>query len=630
MAGGRPPRWRWLASCVFALAAATASAQVPLQVELTAPELSAAERQATQQLIDDVLARLPARMQQAAQTPLQLRWRQDLPAHVQGRATGRRLGLDRRLLAPLLQQDDAAWQHARAALIHEIAHALDRSAQGRWSRQTRFLDLAGWQQRPLLPGRSRNRNSLRSPDLYELHSPAEFFAVNLEHYLLDPDYRCRRPALHAWMQTQLGSVPGAAPAACTQTLPLMQADEQAGSIALVGVDPGRVYQVDYLLAEGNNQLMSRWGHSMLRLVICAPGRVPGPACRMDLQYHLVLSFRAFVGDVQISSLRGLTGSYPSRLYVLPLNRVIDEYTKVELRPVSSTPLALRPEEIQALLQQAAQLHWAYDGRYYFISNNCAVETWKLLHDGVPRFGEQPLASITPTGLLARLRRQELSSASPSDRAQAIREGYYFESAAAHHAAVFGVARRALALPVQTSDQWLALPAAQRRRWFAAADGKALAALLVLEQAAWRRQELLARDALKRQLLSPKAGATQRQQFDALMARAGALLAPGSLPLPGYGLPSLAERGALQAQVADGAQAAVGQWQALRQAAVALLSPAQQGELADLEANLESLRQALRLRYGTQPGESAAGSAAGRDGFKEKTVDHDGRPAAGGD
>ncbi|MCZ7024184.1 DUF4105 domain-containing protein, partial [Salmonella enterica] len=88
------------------------------------------------------------------------------------------------------------------------------------------------------------------------------------------------------------------------------------------VDPERVYAIDYLLAEANQNLVSRWGHSMLRLVICAPGRPRGPDCRLDLDQHLVLSYRAFVGDVQLSSWDGLVGKYPSRLFVLPLAQVI--------------------------------------------------------------------------------------------------------------------------------------------------------------------------------------------------------------------------------------------------------------------------------------------------------------------
>lgn len=128
-----------------------------------------------------------------------------------------------------------------------------------------------------------------------------------------------------------------------------------------------MYEIDYLLAEANQNLVSRWGHSMLRLVICAPGRPRGPDCRLDLDQHLVLSYRAFVGDVQLSSWDGLVGKYPSRLFVLPLAQVIDEYTKTELRGLASVPLKLTRQEINDTVEHAAEMHWSYDGNYFFIS-----------------------------------------------------------------------------------------------------------------------------------------------------------------------------------------------------------------------------------------------------------------------
>ncbi len=599
----RLPPSRWLAVLLALLMAGPLHAAV--KVDVAADGLAPAEQRLSQQLVARVLDQLPANLHDQHALQLRLQWRDDLPAHVQGRARGNALSLDRRVLSPLVAAEDAAdstssnaaWQLAQAALIHELAHALDRAPQGGWSRQSRFLDLAGWQQRALWPGRGRNHFELRSPDRYELHSPAEFFAVNLEHYLLDSDYRCRRPALHAWFVQHIGAVPGQAVATCASTLPFMQAGEQDGLAELLELDPARIYEVDYLLAEGNAQPMSRWGHSMLRLVICAPGRTPGPACRMDLQHHRVLSFRAFVGDVQISNWRGLTGSYPSRLFVLPLHRVVEEYTRVELRGLSSTPLALSQQEIGQLLAQAARLHWSYDGRYYFVSNNCAVETWKLLYEGVPRLDAASLSSITPTGLLRRLRRQEVAAAVPADRQQAIRSGYYFESAASHYALVFDVARKALPLPAKDVEHWLRLPAAQRRPWMEQANDEVLAAMLLLEQAAWRRQELLARDVLKRRLLGGKGVASEVEQFNALMARADVLLAPGNLPAPGYGIPTARERAVLQADATAGAAQVEVQWRALRLQAVSLLPARQQLQMAGVQDNLVFLRQRLRMRYG---------------------------------
>ena len=56
--------------------------------------------------------------------------------------------------------------------------------------------------------------------------------------------------------------------------------------------------------------------------------------------------------------------------MLPLNQVINEYTQLELRGLSSVPLALDEQDIASLLERVAQVHWSYDGRYLFVSNNC--------------------------------------------------------------------------------------------------------------------------------------------------------------------------------------------------------------------------------------------------------------------
>ncbi|WP_127168042.1 DUF4105 domain-containing protein, partial [Xanthomonas euvesicatoria] len=384
---------------------------------------------------------------------------------------------------------------------------------------------------------------------------------------------------------------------CGAALPYLQADNDAGAMSLLTLDPARVYAVDYLLAEGNEQPMSRWGHSMLRLVICAPGRAPGPACRLDLQYHRVLSFRAFVGDVQISSWRGLTGSYPSRLFVLPLNQVVDEYTKVELRALSSVPLALTPDEVAALLERAAQVHWSYDGRYYFIGNNCAVETYKLLHDGVPRLAAANLSSITPRGLRLRLQRAGIADLHVlDDPAQAIRQGYYFESVAAHYQAMFDVLRRGIAVPQTTVAQWLDAAPEVRAQWFDRGGLRETAAALLLEQAALRREELLARDALKR-LLQPGMGARDavQGQLQALFARQAQLSHPAVLlGSAGYGLPQADEQQRLSARVAQESAVLVDGWKQLQLAGRQQLPANVRTGLQQGEANVERLRARLRV------------------------------------
>ena len=602
---------KWLALGVLVCAG---NAQAALRLQAGTGSLTPEQATATRQLLDAAVQRLPPAWTTALDRHIAVAWRDDLPEQVHGRAKAGSLLLKRALLDDWMARpadagiDEPATRAALSAVIHELAHFYDRTRQGRLSRDPRLLDLAGWQVRPMRFGlrTSRNAFSDRSPDRYELSKPSEFVAVNLEHFLLDPDYACRRPALHRYFSGRFHWSPPHADCAPGQVF--LRADPEEGEAALLPLAASRVYAVDYLLAAANEQPMSRWGHSMLRLVICAPGRAPGPACRLDLRYHRVLSFRAFVDDVQISSWRGLTGSYPSRLFLLPLDQVIDEYTKVELRGLQSIPLRLDQAEIAGLLERAAQLHWTYDGRYYFIGNNCAVETFKLLHDGVPRLAGESLSSITPTGLLRRLEKAGVADGAVlDDTAEALRLGYRFESASTHHQAMFDVARSGLPLPQRRVQDWLELAPAERAPWLQRADLRSSAALLLLEEAALRQQELLVRDELKRRYLK-RGGQQEGDGFEGetalreFLRLKGFLSRPAALlPNTGYGLPQADERRHLELEGERYAAQLKQQGSALRADARRWLSPGRRAVLDGTEANIVLLGERLRRLHKEQGG-----------------------------
>jgi hypothetical protein len=634
--------------CVALLAIAAGGAQAQLRLDLDDSSLDPAERQVSQTLLDEAMAALPPRFAQQLDRQVRVSWRAGLPAEVYGQV-GRFSGIELNAeLLPRLVDGSAAEnrtgrthgterQELLATLLHELTHLYDRArlwpaaqrrhithcqqragsmglvglpddCRGQTERRftlsddPRLLDLAGWQQRVGQRGARDldNGQVARSPDSYELTNSLEFVAVNLEYFLLDPSYACRRPSLARYFREHFDWAPPSEP--CASDYPYLNAGRDFAQQPLGRLDPERVYQVDYLLAEANDAWMSRWGHSMLRLVVCAPGRPRGPDCRLDLDHHLVLSYRAFVGDLQLSSWDGLTGVYPSRLFVLPLEQVIDEYTKVELRSLASVPLRLSRDEVEQLVVRAAEQHWSYDGDYYFVSNNCAVETLKLLRNGTDNPHLHALDSILPNGLLELMDARGLADTQVlDDPREALRLGYRFDSFRERYQAMFKVLRERLPITQNSVETWLEQTAEARRSWFDQADLRASAALLLLEQAALRRQLLLAQDELKRRYLTGraagdpslnKAGAALEQ----ILANSGFLSRPAELLEGGYGLPQQKEWGRLEASSRERQQQLRQLSDELDGEVRNLLQPERLAELEANEANLVALGEHLRALH----------------------------------
>jgi len=623
------------------------SAHAGLQLRLKTDGLSPTQQQASQALLDEAMQALPPSFIERLDRRIDVGWTDDMPGNAYGQATlVSELDLNRKLLASLADGSAAKEKTNRphgtvrrellATVLHEITHIYDRArlwpaaertliqrctrrnnsagligipdeCRGQNGRRftlsddPRLLDLAGWQQYVGRRGEreQHNRQIARSPDLYEISSPKEFVAVNMEYFLLDPSYACRRPALYRYYQEHFGWAPPAKDA-CAKTFAFLNAGNDFAKQPLGQVDPERVYAVDYLLAEANQNWVSRWGHSMLRLVICAPGRPRGPDCRLDLDQHLVLSYRAFVGDVQLSSWDGLVGKYPSRLFVLPLAQVIDEYTKTELRSLASVPLNLSRSEIEGVVEHAAEVHWSYDGNYFFLSNNCAVEGLKLLRSGSNNARLTGLDSIMPNGLLEVLKGRGLADTSVlDDPKEALRLGYRFDSFRDRYQAMFDVLKKQLPIKQTTVEEWLSLSAEERRPWFERADLRTSAALLLLEQASFRRQLLLAQDEVKQRYLGArelenggmdKANATLQQ----ILANSGFLSRPAELlDSRGYGLPQPSEFSRLEAESSQRQKQLLALTGDLDKEVRALLEPKRAAEIAASEANVKQIGEHLR-------------------------------------
>jgi hypothetical protein len=268
-----------------------------------------------------------------------------------------------------------------------------------------FMNITNFNQKGSLIKDWSNANYFyqRSPDQYEFDSPSESFAVNMEYFLLDKTFQCRRPRLNQYFASHFGYQPHSN-STCKVNYEVFLDSEMSYPLEFsYKIDPSKIYQIEYLWAGEGPQFMSKWGHSSYRLVMCAPEREEvSEECLYDQEYHIVLSFRAHINELSIDTFAGLSGEYPSKLFIIPFLEVVEEYTKAEFRPLYGVKLNLTPQQKMNFLHASLEKYWSYIGKYYFLGNNCAVEAQNLLRSAVdiPLFHHRQ--TLTPTDLIDEL------------------------------------------------------------------------------------------------------------------------------------------------------------------------------------------------------------------------------------
>lgn len=322
-------------------------------------------------------------------------------------------------------------KYFKATVVHELAHLFDD--QKKVSSNSLFLNITGWINKGMVIKRRTNLNQRqeRSPDPYEFKNNQETFAVNFEHFLYEPNYKCHRPTYYEYYSKLFGVKPNDTFDCQINTKIVMTTDSStSGNDAaslIKNLDLSKLYQVHYLFAGKGEAAMSRFGHAMFRLVMCAPEHEVGPQCMNDVGSHIVLSFRANIQEITMSYSKGINGEYPSQLFFLPLKNVVDEYTKGEFREVTSIPLKLNLEQKKRFLQRSLELYWSYRGKYYFFTNNCATEAMNLLRVTLGEYDDAQTKNIvTPIGLYNYLIKIGLSDTNVlANKKDAQLKGYFF-------------------------------------------------------------------------------------------------------------------------------------------------------------------------------------------------------------
>lgn len=297
------------------------------------------------------------------------------------------------------------YRTAVATLVHELVHQYFHKNPLTKIEEEHFDNLVHWRKTGLIfnTRQLQNVQNSRSPDPYANESIDEAKATLFEYFLLDKEFKCRMPLQYNFFSMHFKITPFedfVCADKIKNTVKVM--DPITGVMSTVALDPSRIYQVRYLLADKGDEggIVSGWGHSMYHLVICAPESEFGPECESDFKHHLVVNFGAEVPTGVINFWDGLVGNYKSVVTVSPFLTVKENYNELEDRDLISLPLDLKADEIRDFANRVLELKYTYNGEYLFLSNNCAVEALALLKSAVlPRIEELKDRYIrTPTAL----------------------------------------------------------------------------------------------------------------------------------------------------------------------------------------------------------------------------------------
>lgn len=275
-----------------------------------------------------------------------------------------------------------------ATIIHELAHAYDR-ALGNFSNSDEFRSLIQWHPSAFTDF-PKNKNLFHSPDPYEITHRSEYFAVNLEFFLLDPEYACRRPHLFKYFTEHFGHIPFSDRPHC-QINTLVP---DRNTFHPLDLNPEHVYQVHYMVAKGSSELESKAGHAMLRIVSCSPSRHRVTAeCLDDIESHTVIGYWMNDSRSEPSLFDAFSGKQLSQPSLQSFQSILRHY-HAKNRDIISIPLKLTQDEIRNLIDISIEMTWGYQGKYNLLTNNSATELSELMRIALPRRFSFPKKMLT--------------------------------------------------------------------------------------------------------------------------------------------------------------------------------------------------------------------------------------------
>lgn len=309
------------------------------------------------------------------------------PNYIAGKRSiwGGTIYIDNKILAYLMSgQDlklkipcshDTIQRFITAVLIHETAHEYDVKKQIKHddkfmspSSTSTFSRLISWSDK-------RQKVSIQSqryfPDNYAKVSNFEAFASLFEFYILDENFFCRRPDLAHYFDQLFNQTSSTQ----CKAIDFIYLEDTGKKITLNG---STIRSVRIVYAQPGQELMSKWGHAQIELVVCENTQISNTECDQDLRNHLSIGYGPNISNLESNLFKFVFGGFGIRLYATTFFETLQNYRHNEIRDVWSYPLRISDSEKQTLAENLLVDYWSYEGDYFALSENCATNILLLL------------------------------------------------------------------------------------------------------------------------------------------------------------------------------------------------------------------------------------------------------------
>lgn len=307
------------------------------------------------------------------------------------------------------------YQLLKATLIHELSHAFDnkklniaaskkslklkkclkfkkryfiypnsaceqraREQRNNLSDLIQYRHLSGYADKGLIfPSSTLSHHVVkRSPHPYEYKKRTEHFPVNMEFFLLDPEYKCRRPALYKFFSLYFEHTPFPEYSCSVNTnLKLNNIIDQ--SLTQVDLRVRRIHSIHYLYATA--------GTGMFRVVLCERNNSSSDECVRFSDDDIVFSYKR-------------TGRKFIKVDVQSMMEIKYQYNDMEFRDLYSLPIKMDAIELELFFYQLLSDYWEFTGKYYFGGGTVTTELVRPIKGAIRSYDFYSMHPLSPKSL----------------------------------------------------------------------------------------------------------------------------------------------------------------------------------------------------------------------------------------